>query len=34
MKRIIFIFFAAMMSTAVCSAAMGNSKVRDRKSVV
>ena len=28
MKRIIFIFFAAMMSTAVCSAAMSNSKVR------
>lgn len=24
MKRIIFIFFAAMMSTAVCSAAMSN----------
>lgn len=34
MKRIIFL--AAMMSTAVCSAAMSNSKVRkeDRKSVV
>lgn len=28
MKRIIFIFLAAMMSTAVCSAAMSNSKVR------
>ena len=28
MKQIIFIFFAAMMSTAVCSAAMSNSKVR------
>ena len=28
MKRIIFIFFASMMSTAVCSAAMSNSKVR------
>ena len=27
MKRIIFIFLAAMMSTAVCSAAMSNSKV-------
>ena len=30
MKRIIFIFFAAMMSTAVCSAAMSNSKVEQR----
>ena len=28
MKRIIFIFLAAKMSTAVCSAAMSNSKVR------
>lgn len=28
MKRIIFIFLAAMMSTAVCSAAMSNSRVR------
>lgn len=28
MKRILFIFIAAMMSTAVCSAAMSNSKVR------
>ena len=28
MKRIIFIFLVAMMSTAVCSAAMSNSKVR------
>ena len=28
MKRIIFIFLAAMMSTAVCSAAMSNSKIR------
>lgn len=28
MKRIIFIFLAAMMSTALCSAAMSNSRVR------
>ncbi|WP_418698684.1 hypothetical protein [Bacteroides sp.] len=28
MKRILFIFIVAMMSTAVCSAAMSNSKVR------
>ena len=28
MKRILFIFLAAMMSTAVCSAAMSNSRVR------
>ena len=28
MKRILFILFAAIMSTAVCHAAMSNSKVR------
>ena len=34
MKRIIFIFLVAMMSTAVCSAAMSNSKVRKELSLI
>lgn len=28
MKRIVFVFLAAVMSTAVCNAAVSNSKVR------